>query len=111
MRFKIFIPAALIVAITIFSCSKSSLNDGCFTDAAIVRTIENKHATIQVAGSQYYLIEEGTIDTRLHPCTLPIDMRINGQQVSISGDVKATVNNDMAPCCTENFVITKIAKR
>ncbi len=57
-----------------------------------------------------YLVEEGTIDTRLIPCNLSPDFYKDGLVVRISGLVKTTVRNTMAPCCAENFVIVKISR-
>lgn len=57
-----------------------------------------------------YLVEEGTIDTRLIPCNFPMEFYQNDLQVNISGEVKSTQQIGSAPCCAENFVIKEISR-
>lgn len=101
-----------IVSVTLLvSCSKKAKEGNCFPGVATVRQITDKPAVIKVTATMYgaYLVEEGRIDTKLIPCNLPKNFIENNLQVIISGDVKATVQ-DSRPCCTENFVITKITR-
>ena len=62
------------------------------------------------SGDTFYIIEEGTIDTRLNPCILDKEFQQNNLKVKISGEVKLTIQGGPSPCCLENFVITKISK-
>ena len=55
-------------------------------------------------------VEQGSIDTKLLPCNLPMEFIQDGLQVVISGEVKSTPQSGFGPCCTENFVITKITR-
>ena len=85
-------------------------NNNCFTDSVTIREIKNKPATIQSTGDQYYIIEQGTIDSKLKPCSLADDFKINNLKVIVSGDVKETKQAGQSPCCIDNFVITEITK-
>ncbi len=91
---------------TVISCKKN--NETCFQNDETVRQITNKAAIIKNTGGQFYIVEEGTIDTQLNPCNLTPDFKIDNRQVMVSGDVKKTIYENSAPCCTENFVITNI---
>jgi hypothetical protein len=93
------------------SCRKDQTQtDDCFNNIATTRHIVNKQATVVLAGTEIYLVEQGTIDTRLYPCNLDTAFRVNNLPVKISGEVKGTSINGIAPCCGENFVITKISR-
>jgi hypothetical protein len=100
----------LFIFSTVFiSCKKSTQkNTTCFTDIASVRTITDKVAYISFTDNQYYIKEEFTIDTRLLPCNLEEEFKVNGLRVIVSGEVKNSLPN--YPCCTDNFIITKITK-
>jgi hypothetical protein len=93
------------------SCDKEgATKEDCFPDQATTRQIIDKAATVQLANSKYYLIEAGTIDLRLLPCNLEDTYKQNGLQVIISGNVKGNATGQGEPCCTSNFVITKISR-
>lgn len=84
----------------------------CFTDATTLRQIIEKPAIVkQQAGGGFLLIESNTIDSRLNPCNLDAAFRVDNLEVIVSGDVKATPRNTLEPCCTDNFVISKIRKQ
>ena len=93
------------------SCKKQENKDTCFPGAATVRQIKDKPAVIKVTATVYsvYLVEQGAIDSRLIPCNLPKDFMQHDLQVIVSGDVKATQQGP-GPCCSENFVVTKISR-
>jgi hypothetical protein len=102
---------AFFILVTIFSsCKKDKNSTDCFPDVVTIRQIANKQAIIKVTAviKSVYIIEQGTIDTKLIPCNLPMEFYQNDLQVIISGDVKSTVQGLAEPCCNENFVITKI---
>ena len=102
----------LLLAVTILfsSCEKEEIEViDCFPNEATTRQIINKQATIKLANNQYYIVENGAIDTKLIPCNLPQEFQINNLVVTISGDVKATIQNG-TPCCSENFVISNIVR-
>jgi hypothetical protein len=100
-----------LLGITLFSCKKgSNSTPDCFPDTSTVRQISNAQATIKKVEAAFYIVEQGSVDTKLNPCTLPTDFQVNNLQVIISGDVKATLQGGPGPCCTEDFVITKISR-
>jgi hypothetical protein len=106
-------------ALTIFySCSKRNNEPSqkcsqpgpCNSTEQTTRVITNKAAKIQASGGQFYIVEYmNNIDTRLLPCNLNPDFRVDGLMVTVSGNVKETVKNTPI-CCTENFEITSICK-
>lgn len=101
----------LLVMTSIFSCKKdNNSNSDCFPNSSTVRQITNGQATIKEVGGKFYIIEQGSIDNKLNPCSLPAEFQVNNLQVTISGDVKSTLQGGPEPCCTENFVITKISR-
>ncbi len=99
----------ILFSLTFLSCKKDKETiNNCFSDAPTTRTILDKQATIQLLNNEFYIIEKGTIDTRLLPCSLADEFRINNLSVTITGEVKNTVPTGV--CCTENFVVNKIEK-
>jgi hypothetical protein len=97
----------------IFCCCKKddTKQTDCFPNADTYRQIIDKPATVrQQAGGTFFIVEQGTIDTKLNPCNLPTDFQVDNLQVIISGDVKTSIQGGPGPCCTENFVITKITR-
>ena len=92
------------------SCTRNTDPSGqCDTNAPTSRKIFNHPATVQSLNGQFYIIEEGTIDTRLLPCFLSATYQVDNLKVIVSGEVKDPVN-DGGPCCTENFQVTKISR-
>jgi hypothetical protein len=102
----------IVSLLLLLSCAKnqSSALD-CLQDEITVRNIVKAEATIIRTGELYYIIEQGTIDTRLLPCNLDPAYETDRLQVVISGMVKASAQIGPGPCCTENFVITFISKK
>lgn len=94
------------------SCKKQEkITTDCFSDVTTVRQIINKPATIRMQpNGNFFIIEQGTIDTKLNPCNLPADFQIDNLNVTLSGNVKFTILNGTFACCTENFVVTKISR-
>lgn len=95
------------------SCKKEEKATNCFPDVPTVRVITNKKATVKLTATYVepvYLVEEGTIDTRLIPCNFPMEFYQGDLQVTISGEVKETKQTGFVPCCAENLVITKISR-
>lgn len=111
MRHFIPVLALLIPAMVFTSCKKNDNKGVCFPGASTIRQITDKPAVIKVTATMYavYIVEQGAIDTKLIPCNLPKEFFQNDLQVTISGEVKATPQGS-GPCCTENFVITKITR-
>lgn len=105
-----------ILLITVGACKKDKKEDAnaCLPGVPTIRTIINKQATVKVtatvAASGVYLVEEGSIDSKLIPCNLSPEYYQNDLKVIISGEVKATTTAAWNPCCIENFVITRITK-
>jgi|GEM_PF-2011081 len=94
------------------SCKKDNTKPtDCFSKADSYRQIVDKPATVrQQPGGTFFIVEQGTVNTRLNPCNLPTDFQVDNLQVTISGDVKATMQGGPGPCCTEILVITKITR-
>lgn len=86
--------------------------DDCFAGSAIIRKITDVEATVLVTATIYgnYLVEKGAIDTRLIPCNLPQEFMQNNLTVTVSGEVRTGATVMGGPCCTQNFVITKISR-
>jgi hypothetical protein len=74
------------------------------------KAISNNKAAIRLEGGQFYIIEQGTIDSKLRPCNLPKEFQVHDLPVTVSGEVKLTQYNGGMPCCTDNFEITKIIR-
>ena len=109
---RIFCTLLLVGGIAFISCKKNSgKTDDCFPNSTTARQIVDKSATVrQQPGGLFYIVEQGTIDTKLNPCNLATEFKVDNLQVTVSGDVKATVQGGPGPCCTDNFVITKITR-
>jgi len=98
-------------AILYSACEKeTSMPEACSNDAIMVRIITNQRATVQASQGNFYLVEQGAIDTRLVPCNLAKEFQEDNLQVTISGEVKATTSVPSGPCCTENIIILKITR-
>lgn len=111
MRYITTLIASLFIMTILPSCKKdNNSNTDCFPNRSTVRQITNAQATVKKSGEKFYIVEQGSIDTRLNPCTLPQEFQVDNLQVTISGDVKSTLQGGPEPCCTENFTITKISK-
>ena|SRR5688572_13918164 len=94
------------------SCKKEQSDGDCFHDSPTVRQIVNRQAVIKLTATIHpvYIIEQGAVDTKLIPCNFPMQFYADDLQVIISGEVKHTPQSPGMPCCTENFVITKITR-
>lgn len=110
MRYILTLIVLLIMTLS-FSCKKDNTsNADCFPNTSTVRRIASGQGTIKEVGGKYYIVEQGSMDTKLSPCSLPTEFQINNLQVTISGEVKSTLHGGPEPCCTENFVITNISR-
>jgi hypothetical protein len=99
----------ILFLLIFLSCKKDKeKTTNCFSDTPTTRSILNKQATIQLLNNEWYIIEKGIIDTRLLPCSLADEFKINNLPVTITGEVKNTIPTGI--CCTENFVVNKIEK-
>ncbi len=109
---KIFILPFLMLFCSIVSCKKSNdtTTKDCFVNSITLRTILNKQARVIKQGTAFYIIEQGTFDTKLNPCNLADEYKRENLIVSITGEVKATIQGGPNPCCTEDFYILKISK-
>jgi hypothetical protein len=111
MRYNLIFTPIFLISLATSSCKKeNNAAADCFPGATTVRVITNKKAMIKVTGSQIYIVEENTIDTKLNPCALDPKFKIDNLLVNISGQVKATPQVGPGPCCIENFVITSISR-
>ena len=93
------------------ACKKDKVSNSC-ADGPTVRHIINKRAIIKVGALIHpvYLVEEGSVDTKLVPCNFPPEFYQADLEVVINGEVKGTPQPAGTPCCFENFVITKISR-
>ncbi|MEP7320435.1 MAG: hypothetical protein ABI761_00905 [Saprospiraceae bacterium] len=97
--------------IILVSCIKKENSSGdCLPDVPVFRRVNNQQAEVRESNGTFFIVEQGTIDSRLLPCNLTREFQINNLSVIISGDVKLTTHNAAEPCCTESFVITDISK-
>jgi len=114
MKYYFLIIVFFIALTTSFqSCKKNAnarANTTCFPNDSTTRQILDKQATIKSVEGKFYIVEQNTIDTKLSPCNLAKNFQVDNLQVTISGDVKATVLDRSAPCCVDNFFITKITR-
>ena len=113
MKFFLIALMVLLFLFNLISCKKEDNAPDCFPNASTVRVINNKKAVVRLTATAVepvYLVEEGTIDTRLIPCNLPMEFYQHNLQVIVSGEVKVTQQAGSVPCCAENFVITKISR-
>lgn len=105
-----FFPLLIIVLFS--SCKKENNQVDCSPGKPILRHITNKKATVRLTATAVmpvYLVEEGTIDTQLHPCDFPMEYYQDGLKVTISGFTKQSDLN-ASTCCIERFTITSISK-
>ena len=101
----------VVIGSVFYSCKKNEANgNDCFPNASTSRLIIDKPATVKQQAGTFYLVEQSVIDTKLNPCNLPAEFQVDNLQVTISGNVKTTSPSNNSPCCTENFVITKITR-
>jgi len=112
MRYFLNLMTFLILIIIFNSCKKEKETTECFPNVTTVRQISNKQAVIKLTATvnPVWIIEQGSIDTKLIPCNFPMEFYQDGLQVIISGEVKSMPQSGPGPCCTENFVITKISR-
>jgi hypothetical protein len=111
------LPFALIACLTLLvalSCKKDKKEvDDCSNNLPTVREVIKKKATVRLtatAVAPVYLVEEGSIDTKLVPCNFPHEFYKDGLTVTISGLVKQTAPGTFGACCYENFVIIDISR-
>lgn len=102
-----FIIIFFVTVLTSCKKDKSSVVD-CIPNTSTSRQILNSHAIIKEYYGKYFIVEEGTIDTKLNPCNLTEEFQVDNLQVTVSGEVKFTPQTGV--CCTENFVITRISR-
>jgi hypothetical protein len=117
MRILFYLLTICMVCLLLPACKKNSTaaKNGCDPLAITSRKIVAKKATVKLTATAtypVYLVEEGSIDTKLIPCNFPAgpEYNQNDLQVTITGDVKPVAAIDYGPCCSENLVITSIAK-
>lgn len=103
----------LILGFTILStlaCKKHHSPTACPTGETY-RQVTNSPAIVKQQSDVFFLIEEGSIDTRLKPCNLPKIYQVNDLRVIVSGHVKAVFSPGPGPGFTEPFEITSIRKQ
>lgn len=108
--FFISVTSAAIMLLFSFCRKEKGTSNDCFPGAITYRTVIDQPAIVKQAGGVFFLVEQGSIDSKLVPCNLPADFQFDLLPVTISGDVKTTVQGGPGPCCTEYFVIKKIKR-
>lgn len=107
MKKNAFLLPPFILLIFALSCKKEkTLQSDCYKDMRTVRVIENQNAIVKKAGNEFFLVENGAIDTRLKACSLPQQFQVNDLPVTITGNVKETQREGI--CCTDNFELREI---
>lgn len=105
---------ALLVLLSLsLSCKKEKEAAPCFANEPTTRQLVNRKATVKLTATitePVYLVEEGTFDTRLLPCNLPMEFYQHNLTVTVSGEVKAAPQTAQVPCCAANFVVTAITR-
>lgn len=112
VQHRLFRVVLFVLAIILTACRKNNSGADCFPGTTTLRQIVNKQATIKLTATinAVYIVEDGTIDTRLIPCNFPMEFYEDNLRVTISGEVKAGPQTAFGPCCMENFVISKITR-
>ena len=100
MRLRLAILSIILFSFLSYSCKKAgNTKQGCDPNATTTRQIVNKRATVKLTATAVYpvyLVEEGSIDTKLIPCNFPNAFYQNDLPVIISGDVKETDQKNFA---------------
>ncbi|WP_336517962.1 hypothetical protein [Pollutibacter soli] len=93
------------------SCRKESgLDQSCGDGEPVFREINGAVAMIHaVDGGSFQIIEENTYDTRLLPCNLPEEFKMNKLKVIITGKTLATAQTGI--CCVEKLVLKDIRRQ
>src|SRR6185312_14119119 len=84
MRFTFIVLQSFCLFAFLISCKKDNKEGGCFDDLPTVREISHKKATVKMTATMsepVYLVEDGTIDTRLIPCEIPLEFQQEGLRV------------------------------
>jgi len=70
MRHIFTLTAFLIIIIIAGSCRKDKKTTECFPNSTTIRQITNKQAVVKLTATvkPVYIIEQGSIDTKLIPC-------------------------------------------
>lgn len=115
MRSSLILALCIVLILASGACKKDKKEpspDDCFSGSTIIRQITDAAATVYVTATTHgiYLVEKGAIDTRLIPCNLPKEFLQNNLAVMVSGEVRSGVAVAGGPCCSQNFVITKIRR-
>lgn len=95
---------------TIISCKKTKANIGCPLITDVIQVIIKQPATINISDDKVYIVPKGSIDTRLIPCNLADEFRVDKLEVIVSGEVLLTSRVAGEPCCEPAFGITEISK-
>ena len=100
----------LVLLLILVACKKNSGEQQCFPGQSTIEVLTNRPATMKATGSRgvYVIIPQGSIDTKLRPCSIADEFKVDNLQVVVSGEVKQTVQ--IGPCCTNDFVISKITR-
>lgn len=84
----------------------------CYKQSPVYRELKDKRATVKVTATAIgtYLVEEGSIDTKLITCDLPLEFQKNNLEVIINGGVHDMPPVSNFPCCIQSLDITSIRK-
>lgn len=108
-RILLFIVSLMTI---IPSCKKDKKsNTECFPGSTTVRQITEGPAVVKEVNTRFFIIEKGSIDTKLNPCPFPDKFKVDNLEVIISGEVKAAAQAGPGPCCGQDFALTRIKKK
>jgi hypothetical protein len=107
---RLCVTAIAIVLLTGCQKEKYAENPDCSSGAVLQSVVDQPAVVIQL-GSDYYLIPEGSIDSRYYPCSIPEAFRVNDLPVKITGDIRAKASAGPRPCCDYWIQLFSISRR
>lgn len=104
---KVLVLLVITILLIAVSCKKESgLDQSCGNGDTVEREIVEAVATVHDTGGSFQIIEENTYDTRLLPCNLPDEFKMNKLKVIITGKTFAVAQTGI--CCVEKLALQKI---
>lgn len=114
MKRKIAIVLQMSVAAALLSCGQeidSPAISSCNPEAETLRVLNDAVVRVHDQNGQFLLVEEFMYDTQLAPCEdLPVEFRSDGLTLRVTGVVKKRERKPDEPCCTENVILSEVAR-
>lgn len=107
------ISLALVMSFCLLqACSKNEngLEAGDCSSGPVLRMITNQVATIKINVEGCYIVEDSTYDSKLFPCAISDEYKVDNLRIVVTGEVRNRVANTFYPCCQYNLAISKIDK-